>query len=238
MFFSDPDNALGKFIQSLTLVPIWSVIDMFLDGIAIARTPVPAQNPSSLSLSVNTTLNTLHDKPISKEAANKIFHLWDAMEGLIRYATITKVDICIGQALTMFATWSPFMWLDGIVANAISLLDPSTADEDIHTDTFQNIDGTLDSDSHWVHKLINDVYKLHNQKGRGRKSAWHTFLSADYIPDIPHQSYDCKITGFSYDSKVTLRNVHTAFASILKSWLRFPTNELKVCQYAIVDALI
>jgi hypothetical protein len=73
--FSDPDNALGKFIQSLTLVPIWSIIDMFLDGIAAACTPVPAQNPSSLSLSVNTTLNTLRNKPISREAASRIFHL-------------------------------------------------------------------------------------------------------------------------------------------------------------------
>jgi hypothetical protein len=173
---SDPDNALGRFIQSLTLVPIWSVIDMFLDGIAAARTPVPAQNPSSLSLSVNTTLNTLRDNPISREAANKIFHLWDAMEGLTRYTMITKVDIRIGQALTMFAIWSPFMWLDGIIASAVTLIDFSgsttTANEDLDPDALQNIDGTLDSDSHWVQKLINDVYKLHNERGHGRKSTW------------------------------------------------------------------
>jgi hypothetical protein len=127
------------------------------------------------------------------------------------------------------------MWLDGIIAKAVTLIIDSsgattTADEDLDAETLQNIDGTLDSDSLWMQKLINDIYKLHNQKGRGRKAIWHTFLSADYIPDIPHQSYDCKIAGFSYDSKVTLRNVRNACAAILKSWLHFPTDELKAYQ--------
>ncbi|KAF9455283.1 hypothetical protein BDZ94DRAFT_1242363 [Collybia nuda] len=113
-------SSIKTFTASLTVISIWLIIDEFVDGFKAVRESTLSGGPVELSSSIQNTLDILDKDPHSESAVIRIASLWPELTGLKQINSISKVDIRLRFALTILATWTPFMWLDTIIGTALS----------------------------------------------------------------------------------------------------------------------
>lgn len=209
-----------------------------MDGINASGMAKPSQDIQTLTTSIKSALDIFESHPTSLKATAGVTGLWNDLSGLNRYNAVTAIDTRCRHALTMLATWTPFLWLDRIVDHAIKLLLFPTAalhddNNELDTSGIEAQDSLLNQ-TFWMHRLVQDIHNLLIKQTRPHKS--HIFNPLDYCSDLVATSYVYELPRFIFDVNKNLQRTRICATDILRSWLGFPTGDA-ADQYAVVDAL-
>jgi len=199
---------IAVFLKGLTTETIDRAILAFQEGIK-SRTALPLHfDPRSAQLACSSILRFTDKRSAAITNVYDIPKFWINLNALIHSSNLNIIESYITRAYCMQGSLNFHLWLIDIVQSAVK-------DSYHHT---------------WIGKLASDVEIVVN----GNRTA--DFDSAKYLPNLAfQQTYSYKPGPFRYDQSEI---VSTTLSSILRLWLRFPSDELSLLQLSLINIII
>jgi hypothetical protein len=193
------------FLNDLNVESIDRAIACFKDGIN-SRNFLPSDfDPRRAQMACNRIQRLTEKGSTAMSSVYDIPKFWINLEGLTHSSNLNVVESCITRVFCMEGALTFHRWLTEVIPAAVNRLSRNT----------------------WLDKLAWDVRQAIEQKKKT------TFNSAHYLPNLSfHHIYSLETTVFRYDQTELIISITS---SIVRLWLRFPSDEYSLLQLAIID---
>ena len=205
----------------MSALSVWRAIDDFVTGFEGVRMAKPKDQPHVVVSRINQTLGLIGNESESLAAATAVSTMWTDISGLHRFNTISGVDSRVRHFVAMFASWSPFAWLEDLISKKVALLpDLQFKPSDQKT---------------WIDRLVCDMYDVTSgSRGNGDKE----FDPTLYLANSTAGTFRHAHGKYTRAPEVIMKKTRANCLGCLKKWLYFPLDSRSELQYMIMECLI